>query len=681
MNEISIMEELLKKRGEEEDVLGKLYLRPMVSRDVALAAEKLYLKRLATGEIKSDEPLSDKASIAMPWLKWYDEDAITAERIHTNIYDYFLAMAPGDVPLIEYYGKEYYKSDIIREVREYMGRFSSMGIKEGETVSFMMLDVPEVFFSMLALAKMGAITNLIKFDESPERIKFMTQKGNSRYMFISEVNFIVKNTLESLNLGNEIEKIVTIPITDAMTMANKLSLIANQVENMDDNKNFSLNTLKNLKKFLSNQEELSNLIANHPNCITFSEWKKTYPVVNVKGIENGTSNVAVIVYTGGTTGQPKGVEITNDNMTVMAHDFIYGGFDFNKGYTSMNILPPGPSYYLNATYGLMCCGVKVNMISNFRISEYPDLVKEHRPNIFLSGPVLLNEIVRRDILDDTSFMVAPISGGDKYHKSEEQAFNEYAQSHSKNGSNVVAHQGYGMSESTAAASYAKQNAHVLGSIGIPLLDVTMGIFDYQSYDEYLKEGSPIEKSFGEIGEICITGPTVMKGYRGDKEETEKILRKHDDGRIWLHTDDLGHMDSDGRLFHHGRAKRMLTRSGNKVWLNALEETIMKHPNVDTCCCVKMPDEVEREVPVAYVVMKDEARLETFEELDMLVSSQNPESYVPMYYVKTNHIPITEVNKKVDFKKLESQDIFDADKFTIDGKVVTEVVKGFEKVRK
>ena len=80
-------------------------------------------------------------------------------------------------------------------------------------------------------------------------------------------------------------------------------------------------------------------------------------------------------------------------------------------------------------------------------------------------------------------------------------------------------------------------------------------------------------------------------------------------------------------------------------------------------------------------MKDEARLETFEELDMLVSSQNPESYVPMYYVKTNHIPITEVNKKVDFKKLESQDIFDADKFTIDGKVVTEVVKGFEKVRK
>ena len=193
------------------------------------------------------------------------------------------------------------------------------------------------------------------------------------------------------------------------------------------------------------------------------------------------------------------------------------------------------------------------------------------------------------------------------------------------------HQGYGESESTAAATYAKTNASILGTIGIPLLNVKVGIFDYQTSEEY-QLAPPKEKSYGEIGEICITGPTIMRGYKGDVEETNKVLRLHSDGNYWLHTDDLGHMDQAGRLFHHGRAKRMLTRAGTKVWLGALEDTIMRHPNIENCCCVKRDDEIERETPVAYVILKNDSD-DTFVELDEMVRLAEGDSYVPQFLCK------------------------------------------------
>ena len=661
---------------------------------------KLYLRDLAIGKIQG--PPTGKASIDMPWLQWYEEDAITLERCQTNIYDYFLAFAPDNVPLLEYYGREYYKNDIVDIVQEYIGRFAGMGIKEGDTVSFMMLDVPEVLFSMLALSKLGATTNLIKFDESAERIKFMANKGESDYMIISEVDFIVNNALDSLKLGNKVKEIITVPITEMISAKSIVELAYTQVmdktkqkiktaEEKDKNKQ-DVKTEKitvgnklsffyqSLTEFIDEQKAMKEKISTHSKCVTFNEWKKKYPIKSANVVTDGRSNVSVIVYTGGTTGKPKAVEITNDNMVAMAHDFRYSGFGFDEGKKSLNILPPGPSYYLNATYGLMCCGVKVNMISNFTISDYPKLIKQYKPNIFLSGPVLLNEIQKQNILDDTSFMTAPISGGDKYHLSEEEGFNNYIKDNDRsideNHDVAIVHQGYGESESTAAATYAKTNASVLGTIGIPLLNVKVGIFDYQTPEEY-QIAPPKEKYYDEIGEICITGPTIMKGYKGDVEETNKVLRLHVDGNYWLHTDDLGHMDQAGRLFHHGRAKRMLTRAGTKVWLGALEDTIMRHPNIENCCCVKRDDEFERETPVAYVVLKDDTN-DTFAELDEMVRLSEGDSYVPQFYVKTDSIPITEVNKKVDFKKLEEQDIFDSDKYTIDGNIVTEKTSRFVK---
>lgn len=161
----------------------------------------------------------------------------------------------------------------------------------------------------------------------------------------------------------------------------------------------------------------------------------------------------------------------------------------------------------------------------------------------------------------------------------------------------------------------------------------------------------------------------MKGYIKNPDETKKMLRMHKDGKVWLHTDDLCYMDEEGRVYHCGRAKRMLTRSGGKVWLGTIEDTIKSHSLINDCCCVKYDDSEEREVPVAHIVLENDMNEELINELDALIRSKCPEIYIPKYYVIRKDIPITEVNKKVDFKTLEKENIFDKSNHVIMGRTI------------
>ena len=198
----------------------------------------------------------------------------------------------------------------------------------------------------------------------------------------------------------------------------------------------------------------------------------------------------------------------------------------------------------------------------------------------------------------------------------------------------------------------------------------MDIINKNKVSTEKKDNNEIPFGEGKIGEICISGPTVMKGYFEDKEETDKVLMKHKDGKVWLHTSDYGYMDKEGRIYHCGRAKRMITRSGDKVWLTAIEEIIKTHHNVFDCCVVKKEDSIEREIPVCHIIFNNEDEKETtINELNKLIYTKLKEHYIPKYYVITKEIPLTEVNKKVDFVKLEKEDIFDNNIYEINGNII------------
>lgn len=619
------------------------------------------------------------ASDIKPWLKYYDtsiENYSDEKKRYLdtdcNIYDYFLNTTSGygNILMLSYCGKNYYREDVIRKVEDYIKRFNKMGIKEGDVVSFMMLNNPDVIFMWFALSKIGAISNLIKFDEAEDRINNVLNKTKSKYFFISDIPMIVEKVSKGINNTEYLDSIVCLSLFESLPTIKKINMILDNIKDKEDIRGL----YKEIKDMLANMksdQSKSDSYKTDRRFISYKEWKKSTNGGKLVNRSNPKgNNIFTIVYSGGTTGNAKGIPLTNYNLTNSALGFKLGEYGFDKGKSSMSILPPAIAYYYNATFCLMCCGVSVNLIPFFTPKEYPKLLNKYKPNIFLAGPILFNEMASSNIIKDTSFITAPISGGDKLTVAEEERTNNYIK---ENGGSAFIHQGYGESECTAACTYAKDNAYALGSIGIPFINVIVSIFD--------ENNNEIPFGEGKIGEICITGPTVMSGYYENTKETNLVLKEHNDGRIWLHTSDYGYMDKDGRVFHCGRSKRMITRDGDKVWLTAIEELIKMHHNVIDCCVVKGDDAIDREVPICFIVFKNEEdKLNTINELNRVIAEKLKHLSIPKYYVEIDEIPITEVNKKVDFVRLEKIDIYDNNTYQINGNLI-EPKKSKIKVKK
>ena len=605
------------------------------------------------------------ASIDKPWMKWHDEKYKDLEISDDNFCDYFLketAKYPEDTILLDLMGKMgYTRSDIEKEIKKHIKMFTNLGVKQGEVVSFMMLNVPEVIFMFLALNKMGAIANLIRFDESPERINYMVNLTNSKYFFVSEASEMILNAERVLNMDNKLERIIIMPVMESLMVSElKGEEIKKQINDLvfttdkdyePDLEQKEYLNIEMLKKQLSFEDENSKII-------TYAKYKDMYlKSTSVLLLNKGSERTTLIVYTGGSTGNAKGVELTNKNLIAMVHGLKYSNYGFTYGKTSMNILPPAIAYYLNATCGLMICGVRVTQIPAFEIEKYPEIVDKYKPNIIYSGPILLKLMAMAPY--EYPYLTNPVSGGDKLLVNEEMMINE---AFKRKGTNPV-QQGYGSSEVTAVATCNPEKDSKIGSLGIPMINVDMSIFEYQT-DKEIPYGQGLE------GEICISGPTLMKGYLNNPEATNAVKRYHNDGKYWLHTDDIGVMDEDGFVFHKGRFKRMLTRSGAKLWLSALEEEVMKTGMVADCCAVKFPDASEREVPVLHLVLNEGDDISKIDELDNYIRTNCPPIYLPKYYVIKEYLPVTEVNNKKDFKTLEQENILDETEFNVSGRIIT-----------
>ena len=620
---------------------------------------------------KNREKKTGYASIDKPWMKWHDDKYKDIELTDDNFYDYFMnetSKYPEETILLDLMGKlGYTRKDIEFEVQKHIKMFTNLGVHEGEVVSFMMLNVPEVIFMFLALNKMGAIANLIKYDESPERINYMLNLTKSNFFFVQDVPPILTNVSKVLEHNNSLKKVITIPVMESLVTS---ELKGDEIRKKIDDIVYTthINDIKTEKKEYEELKELKRELSledENSIIISYAKYKDLYlKRTAVRLLNKGSDRTTLIVYTGGSTGDAKGVELTNKNLVAMVHGLKYSNYGFTYGKTSMNILPPAIAYYLNATCGLMICGVRVTQIPIFEIEKYPELVNEYKPNIIYSGPILLKLMAMSPY--DYPYLTNPVSGGDKLLVNEELMINEAFE---KKGTNKV-QQGYGSSEVTAVATCNPEMNSKIGSLGIPMINVDMSIFEYQT-DKEIPYGQNLE------GEICISGPTLMKGYLNNPEATDYVKRYHNDGKYWLHTDDIGVMDSDGFVFHKGRYKRMLTRSGTKLWLSALEEEVMKTGLVKDCCAVKFPDDVEREVPVLHVVLNDNDDSSKIKELDNFIKTNCPPNYLPKYYVIKEYLPVTEVNNKKDFKSLEKENILDEEEFVIIGNII----KSKNKVKK
>ena len=260
-------------------------------------------------------------------------------------------------------------------------------------------------------------------------------------------------------------------------------------------------------------------------------------------------------------------------------------------------------------------------------------------------PTLFEALLRSDGLKnaDLSFLKGIFCGGDSLSIPLKQKVDAFLRSH---GCTEQIREGYGATECVAASCLTPRDQHREGSIGIPFPDT-----DYKIVTPGTTQALPA----GTDGEICISGPTVMLGYLDDPDENAQALRRHDDGRLWLHTGDLGCMDSDGFVYFKQRIKRMIVTSGYNVYPSQLESILDSHENVHLSCCIGVPDAYRGQKVRAYIVpapgVTPGQALE--QELRAYAAYYLPKYALPREMIFRTELPRTPLGK-VDYRALEKE---------------------------
>ena len=210
-----------------------------------------------------------------------------------------------------------------------------------------------------------------------------------------------------------------------------------------------------------------------------------------------------------------------------------------------------------------------------RDRTYAALLKKHKPNFIAGVPTLFEALLRLDGLEklDLSCLKGMFSGGDSLSVELKKRVDQFLKEHN---ATIEVREGYGTTECVTASCLTPYNMSKEGSIGIPFPD---------TYYKIVKVGTEDEAPYGEEGEICLSGPTVMLEYVGHPEETANTLRRHIDGLTWVHTGDLGVMDEDGFIYFRQRIKRMIITSGYNVYPSQLENILDANEFVHLSCVI------------------------------------------------------------------------------------------------
>ncbi len=310
-----------------------------------------------------------------------------------------------------------------------------------------------------------------------------------------------------------------------------------------------------------------------------------------------TDDPAAILFSGGTTGVPKGIVLSNRNLIAEGMQAAaWGGMA--QGDSILAILPIfhgfGLGVCVNAAF---MAGGKSILVPQFSSDIVAKLLRTTRPNLLVGVPTLFDALTKDPSLAkaDLSCLRACFSGADTLPRPVKERFEQLVAAH---GGKVRLLEGYGLTEAVTAIMAMPVTEYREGSIGIPFPDMDAKICRLGTTDEL----PPREE-----GEICVAGPAVMLGYLDDPDATAQTLKVHADGRIWLHTGDVGRRDADGFFYFTVRAKRMIKSSGFNVYPAQVESVLYQHPLVAEACVIGVPDESQVERVKAVVVLKDAAQ--------------------------------------------------------------------------
>lgn len=540
-----------------------------------------------------------------PWLSQYPPEIPASLDLKEETVQNYLKQTAEKFPdkvAIHFMGKEFTYKQVFRYAKKMAAYLQSLGIEKGDRVAIMLPNTPQSVISYYAILMAGGIvvqTNPLYMERE---LEYQMKDSGAKAIITLDILF---PRVSKVIANTDLENVIVTAIKDYLPFPKNL------VYPFIQKKQYGI--IVNVKH--EGQNHL------------FNEIMKL-PAGEIKEYEfNFEEDLALLQYTGGTTGFPKGVMLTHKNLVsnaAMCNAWLYKCKPGKE--TVLGILPFFHVYGMTAVLILSVMqGSKMVLLPKFDPETTLKTIQKHKPTLFPGAPTIYIGLLNHPDLKkyDLSSIDSCISGSAPLPVEVQESFEEIT------GGKLV--EGYGLTESSPVthANFLWDQKRVKGSIGVPWPDTDSVVLSMET-------GEPLPP--GEIGEIAVKGPQIMKGYWNRPEETEQVLR---DG--WLLTGDLGYMDEEGYFYVVDRKKDMIIAGGFNIYPREIEEVLYEHPAVQEVVAAGIPDPYRGETVKVYVVLKEGSKV-TEEELNEYSRKHLAAYKVPRLYEFRKELPKTAVGK-------------------------------------
>ena len=571
--------------------------------------------------MKIIDKVINKIKYKNPWDKFYDKDKRTIEVPNMSVYEYLRDCNKDNLDsiAINYFNKKMTYRSFLNEINVCARALRSQGIREGDVVTICMPNTPEAVIAFYATNEIGAIANMIHPLSAEEEIKHSLISTKS--VMLIAINLSYKKVKEIIE-DTDVYKTIIVSASDSMPTLLKIG--------------YNLTAGRKIEK----PKKSETYMYWHD----FIEKGKHYS--NKVLVKTTKDQPTVILHSGGTTGVPKNIILTNGNLNALSKQATIIFPKIGPGDSMLAVLPLfhcfGLCVCVNA---VMCLGTSVVLVPQFDAKRFDKLFTSYHPTIVAGVPTLYEALLTNKHMDnmDLSYVKYAISGGDSLIPEKNEAVNKFFRRH---GANISIIQGYGMTETCGPVCAQVLDATVPGSIGIPFPSNEIKIVNPDTKEEV---------PYGETGEICIHSPATMPGYLDNEKETNDILQMDKKGKIWVHTGDLGYMTEDGIVFYVSRLKRMLIVSGYNVYPSHIENVLMKHPDVLNCGVIGIPHPYKVQVPKAYIVLDNgvKDKMKVRNDIKEYCKKNLAAYMVPKEFEFRESLPKTMIGK-VNYRELEKE---------------------------
>ncbi|WP_186576217.1 AMP-binding protein [Aquibacillus kalidii] len=540
----------------------------------------------------------------IPWNMEYEQKSLHAILKET-------ALKSPRMKALHFKGKELTYEQVYFQSNQLAAHLQANGLQKGDRVSVMLPNTPQAVISYYAVLMAGGIVVQTNPLYKERELEYQLKDSGSTMIICLDLLYPL---VEKVKSKTSISHVIVTQIKDYLPFPK--NLIHSYIQKKQQG------SVVTVKESDTTYLWTSIMKQHHPDLV--------HPLINP------TEDLALLQYTGGTTGYPKGVMLTHYNLVAnvqMCEVWIHKKSD--KQNIVLGVLPFFHVYGMTTVMNYaVLTGSKIVLLPKFEVEDVLRTIEKQRPNVFPGAPTIYIGLLNHPKLNqyDLTSIETCISGSAPLPLEIQEQFEKVT------GGRLI--EGYGLSESSPVthANLIAPDA-IQGGIGLPWPDTIAKIVSLETLEE---------ADVGEVGEIAVQGPQVMKGYWNREEETEQVLR---DG--WLYTGDIGYMDEAGRFYVIDRKKDVIIAGGYNIYPREVEDVLYEHEGIQELVVVGIPDMYRGETVKAFVVLKDGVNIDE-KTLDAFCRKRMASYKVPRIYEFRSELPKTAVGKILRRKLIDEE---------------------------